>query len=135
MAVRMYATPEELKEYLKLEEEPDDAEDLIVEAGEEIDDILLASRYPVDSDGMPTDPKHIEAMKRATLVQAKHRYEHGDEITISTSGGAMSLGPLRIGGIPGGVQSDDHQGIPQVPQRVFRILSNEGLLTTKVVDA
>lgn len=134
MVARKYATEEELKSYLKVQTVPDDAGDLLEEASEDIDEILLASVYPTNPDGTPTEARHIEALKRACLVQAKHRYTHGDEVTVSTSGGSMSLGPLSIGGKPGGEHSDDHQGIPQVPQRVFRILRNEGLLTTRSYD-
>ena len=134
MAIRRYATKDEFKEFLGLDEAPSDADSLLQEASEEIDEILLASVYPTDANFMPTQPLHVEAMKLATLVQARHRREHGDEVTISTSGGSMSLGPLSFGGVAGGNTSADHQGIPQVPERVFRVLNVAGMLTTKSAD-
>lgn len=132
MIPRKYATAEELKNTLGLDAVPDDAEDLLVEASEQIDEILLASTYPTDSHGYPTTSELIEAFKRATLVMAKHRYIYGDETEIANSGGSMSLGPLSLGGTPAaGGGSDDRTGTPQIPSRVFRILRNVGgLLTT-----
>lgn len=62
-----YATAADLADYPVTVDEAD-RDRLLADASGAVDELLEASVYPVDDDGMPTEPKHIEALALATCA-------------------------------------------------------------------
>ena len=89
---RIYATKEQLEDYLDGDPVPDGAGLLLRSASRDVDEMLLTARYPVDAAGLPTVPEHVEAIREATMLQALHRSEHGDEIDMAGASEAVTLG-------------------------------------------
>ena len=129
---RTYATEGEFAAWLNPDPAPSGAARLLRDASEDVDEMLLTAIYRVDEDGLPVDAPVIEALRDATCAQAWHRSEHGDDVEISMSSEAVSLGPLSFGGGGAGKAS---QGIPQHSPRALRILRNAGLIPGTVQDA
>lgn len=66
----VYATPQELAAWLGLDEPPVGASQALRDASLIIDEQLSGAVYDTDTDGMPTDPWVIDAIRDATCAQA-----------------------------------------------------------------
>lgn len=76
-------------------------------AGHTVEQILRFARYRADADGMPTDADVLAVFTAMTCAQAAYNQLTGDESGAGAAQGAISLGPLSLGGVterdaPGG---------------------------------
>lgn len=78
MARRTYATPEEYAEWIGQAPAPAGAARALAEATIAVDELLETAVYPVDAEGMPTDPGHRDAVRDATCAQASYARQTGD---------------------------------------------------------
>lgn len=94
---RTYATLSDLAAWLG-DVPPDNAARLLITATRRVDLALTGAWYPVDDDGMPTDPICIAALRDAVCAQVAWWVETGD----STGSGAgaewadVTIGKLRL---------------------------------------
>lgn len=124
---RIYATKDQFEEYLDGEPVPNGAGRLLRSASRDVDEMLIASQYPVDAAGHPTLPEHEEAIREATCMQALHRDEHGDEIDMLGSGESVRLGPLGFGGAFSSGPKPT-QPVPKWNPEAYRVLRLAGLV-------
>lgn len=122
---RSYATSGDLADYLGTAP-PAGARRLLVQATRRVDELLIAAVYPVDGDGMPTDPRVAEALRDATCAQVAWFVELGDE---QGSGAAERYSMVRIGDVQlsGGSASAGADG--RFAPDTVRILRGAGLLS------
>lgn len=66
----VYATPQELADWLGLDEPPAGASTALRDASLAVDMLLVGAVYAVDGEEQPTDPKVIAALRDATCAQA-----------------------------------------------------------------
>lgn len=66
----VYATPQELADWLELDEPPAGASQALRDASLTVDMLLVGAVYAVDDEEQPTDPKVIAALRDATCAQA-----------------------------------------------------------------
>lgn len=95
------------------------------EASGKIDEMLLASVYPVDDDGFPTDADTIVAMRDATVAQAEYAKITGDVNSIGNNQWAsVEIGTAKLS------RGSTGQGF-SIPgawsPKAFRILQRAGL--------
>ncbi len=97
-----YATTTHLAEYLNAttgfpQALPEGAEGKLHRASQRIDELLKSAVYPVDSNELPTDAKHIVALREATCELVAWWIDTGDEsgaqaaFTGSVTAGRISL--------------------------------------------
>ncbi|WP_433234859.1 hypothetical protein [Actinomadura nitritigenes] len=89
----VYATAEDLADFLVIVPVWPGAERHLQQASEDIDDLLIGAVYDVDADQMPTDPKVRDAVKRATYTQAPFIQTSGDE-----TGPKVGFASVNVGG-------------------------------------
>lgn len=130
---RIYATKEQLEEYLSPDPAPSDAGRLLRSASRDVDEMLLTAVYPVDAAGLPTDPDDEEAIREATCLQAMHRDKHGDEIDMAGSGESVRLGPLGFGGAFSSGPNPTTP-IPTWDPEAYRVLRLAGLIPGALTD-
>lgn len=130
---RIYATKEQLEDYLAHDPAPTDAGHLLRSASRDVDEMLLTAVYPVDAAGLPTDPADEEAIREATCLQAMHRDKHGDEIDMAGSGESVRLGPLGFGGAFSS-GPNPAQPVPKWNPEAYRVLRLAGLIPGTVTD-
>ncbi|MEU7046042.1 hypothetical protein AB0A77_34000 [Streptomyces varsoviensis] len=95
---RPYATPEQLTAWTGAPA-PDDAEQLLRRASEDVDSALLTAVYPVDADGDPTDPTITAALADATCAQVEYWLATGDDGTGAAGHwDSVSIGPVSLSG-------------------------------------
>ncbi|WP_427870546.1 hypothetical protein [Leucobacter luti] len=133
MGQPIYATRDDLREFIGA-----DAPATITGAGlraasEVVDEILLTAVYAVDEHEIATDPKVRDAIKDATCAQAIHADEYGDEAEIAADGEAVSLGPLTLGGSRTARGAGSSSGISHYSPRAVRILRAAGLVVGPVL--
>lgn len=68
----VYATEQQLAEWLGLSEPPSGATRALRDASLDVDTLLIGAVYAVDEQGAPTDADTIEALQQATLYQTVH---------------------------------------------------------------
>lgn len=95
------------------------------EASGKIDEMLLASVYPVDVNGFPTETATIKAMRDATVAQAEYAKAIGDVNSIGNNQWAsMEIGTAKL------TRGSTGQGF-SIPgawsPKAFRILQRAGL--------
>lgn len=99
-AGRVYATTAQLADHTGEAPAPGSARALL-RASREVDKLLRAACYPVDEQGMPTDPRHAEAMAEATCAQVEWWDEIGDERGTGAAAvlaGSAQIGTVRLSG-------------------------------------
>ncbi|MEE2041278.1 hypothetical protein Q8791_29040 [Nocardiopsis sp. CT-R113] len=120
--MRRYATVEDLGAFLgPAAVVPEDAEQLLDQASEVVDELLLSARYAVDAAGMPTDPDVAEALARATCAQAVYIDDSGDRTGAGSQWSSASLGGASYVRATGGPGPMGHA------PRAVRILRTAGL--------
>ncbi|WP_242908674.1 hypothetical protein [Actinomadura terrae] len=93
----VYATPDELAEFLAPDPAPPGAARLLARASRDVDGALLCTRYAVDdTTGVATDPKTAAAIKEATLEQAAWRVANGEADGISAPAGSAAIGSVNV---------------------------------------
>lgn len=126
-----YATIVDLVNYLNGEDPPPGAERLLVRASEVIDDLLIGAVYPVDDDGMPTKPAHVDAFKRAACAQTQFMgaaTKAGEDETgwssryTSVAVGSVSYSRAASPAAPG------QTVIPEAASQAVSVLRTAGLL-------
>ncbi len=137
-APRAYATTTDLADYLygtsgEPQPLPDGVEGKLFRASARVDRLLKSSVYDVDDDGMPTDDKHIEAMKLAVCEWVAWWEDTGDESGVgagagfSVTAGRISLSRSAAPG-GGGAHLSSIFGVGWVPAQTVVYLDNAGLL-------
>lgn len=82
---RIFATPQQLADYLDPDADPGpavppaNAQRLLRNASREVSRITLCSEYDTDSGGMPTDADVLAAFVEATCAQAEWLIANGDD--------------------------------------------------------
>ncbi|MBO2459811.1 hypothetical protein [Actinomadura violacea] len=126
----VYATTEDLADFLVTIPVWPGAERHLRQASEDIDDLLIGAVYDVDTNQMPTDPRIREAVKRATCAQAHFIQTGGDE-----TGAKSGFSSVSVGGVSYSRSSQVTIGSGRASQefspRTLRILHVEGLLPVR----
>ncbi len=73
---------------------PAGARQKLIEASDAVDEMLFGAIYCVDDDQLPTEPAHIAALKKATIIQAVETI--AEEQAAASSGGTFSIGKLSV---------------------------------------
>jgi hypothetical protein len=84
----VYATPQELAEWLGLSEPPAGASQALRDASLAVDTLLVGAVYAVDDEEQPTDPKVIAALRDATCAQAAFKPKGSN--TPASEGGKVA---------------------------------------------
>ncbi|WP_300733691.1 hypothetical protein [Pseudomonas sp.] len=95
--------------------------------------MLLTAIYPTDVGGLPTEAAHVAAIRDATCAQAIHTDMYGDAAELAASGGAVSLGPLSIGGGRSGRGGNSGGGAPVWSPAAIDYLVAAGLIIGPVL--
>lgn len=127
----VYATVDDLTEYLKTIPVWPGAERHLEQASEDIDELLIGAVYEVDADEMPTDPRVKAAIVRATCAQAHYIREGGDETGgraqyTSVNVGAMGYSRNRL------ISESKARKPSKYSDRAMTILKTERLLPVNV---
>ncbi len=133
MAAPVYATPADLTAYCAPGTSPQGVgERQLREASAQVDEMLLTAIYDVDSEGKPTAPHVVEALKNATCAQALHVNTYGDEVEIRETSGPVALGPLSLGGRQSAGSPGAGSSVPVWAPRAVAFLRAEGLIVGPV---
>ncbi|MFD8529415.1 hypothetical protein ACFV0L_18545 [Streptosporangium canum] len=108
---------------------PNDMDRRLERASERIDELLFASIYPTDDEGMPIRPRDIDAMKRAVCAQAAWTLAVGDEFGVASAFKSVSIGSVRL---DRGSSSDGPP--PRYAPDASSILQRAGLLPGYILD-
>lgn len=124
---RVYATSDDLAEWLEPDPLPDSPDRLLRRASRFLDNrLLLTAVYPVDADGMPTRKEHADALRDACCALVEWWDANGDDGTgaganyTSVTAGSISL-----------AQATGLAGTPadsRVSREAVEILRGAGLL-------
>lgn len=100
---RIFATPQQLADYLNPDEAPGTVEPpanaarLLRAASREVSRITVASEYATDVNGMPTDPAITAAFREATCAQAEWAIANGDDTGDGPGGySKVSVGSITL---------------------------------------
>lgn len=129
MAARIYATAEQLAEYVS-DLGAAEAKDLLRQSSLIVDDLLSNSRYSVDEDDMPTEDGVKETLQEAVCLQARFLHEAGGFEAFTSAGqGPSQLGSLRF---DGNSSTDGGSAASAASPEVVLRLKVEGLLSSRV---
>lgn len=135
--MRLYATPSDLTDHDWLDEVPPNAKRLIRSASVKVEHATRMARYKVDSEGMPTEQKHIDAFRDAVCQQAATWAESGLDPNAGEAGQALYVKSQTVDG--GSVTLDGHasqetrqQAATELSADTMAILRNAGLTTSHV---
>jgi hypothetical protein len=121
-----YATTADLEAWLDPEPLPPNAERLLEEASDDLDEVLIGAVYDTDEDGQPTDPDVAEMLRKATVRQVHWMMRRDDETGADSDVQSMTVGQRsftrRTVGSAAGTT-------PKVGPRAAQILRTSGLLT------
>ncbi|MFE4057404.1 hypothetical protein ACFXP3_14090 [Streptomyces sp. NPDC059096] len=119
---RVYATPEQVW----TGQPPADADRLLANASDDIDDALLTAVYRTDDAGMPTDPTVLTALAEAVRAQIEYWAATGDDGTGAAGRwDSVSLGPVSLSGRK---DAPTAAGDVDLAPRAHRALTRAGLL-------
>lgn len=118
-----YATSADLARVLNAAP-PLDAERMLRDATQLVDDALLFAVYDVDDDGMPTDPAHALAMQLATCAVVKWWDDNGWD----GSGAEGQVQSASIAGVSLGFARSQGGRVDLVGTKARQILTEAGLL-------
>ncbi|WP_247615836.1 hypothetical protein [Streptomyces sp. MK37H] len=95
---RIYATAADFQDYTG-QAPPADVDQLLTRATAMLEaQVLRFCWYDVDSDGMPTNPLVLEAIRRAVCAQVQWWGEVGDSIGAAGVGwGSVAIGSVNLG--------------------------------------
>lgn len=134
--MRLYAAPIDLIPDW-LDTVPDNAKRLIRAASVMVEDLTRLADYPVDSNGYPANPEHIEAMRDAVCQQVTVWTHSELDPNAGTAGQALYVKSQTVDG--GSVTLDGHVSVEErtkaateLDQSTLRILRNAGLLYAAV---
>lgn len=114
MPYPIYATQEDLKEYLSIEKDVPDSQRLLKRASDFI-------HYLISRNFRPSSVKHKEAAKLATCAQVEYWLEAGESTAITGSFKSFSLGDLSM-------DYGDSNSTVSLSSRSQHYLNMEGLL-------
>lgn len=125
MAQPVYATVDELANAIKPKTPPANAEQLLVDASGDIDDLILSAVYETDAAGYPTDPEIRDALKQATIALIRWWGGIGEDGTgITQVLTSASIAGVALGFGNGGKDQPSMKYGPRVPG----ILARAGLM-------
>lgn len=123
----VYATLDQLIDYLEPDPPPANAERLLRRASERLDELLVGAVYDVDDNDLPVDDDVADALMRATCAQVQYMADGQDE-----TGGKAAFTSVSVGGVSysrnvsaGGSAL---QSLPRHAPQAVGILQVEGLL-------
>jgi hypothetical protein len=90
----VYATADDLADFLDPAPVPPTAPRHLPQASEDIDELLIGAVYDVDANDLPTDPRIADALKRATCAQALFIAVGGDETGAKAQFGTVNVGSI-----------------------------------------
>jgi hypothetical protein len=104
---------------------PADIDARLAIASDDIDELVITAVYEVNSSGAPTKSTVVEALRKATIAQAKYTIGRGDESGSARVATEVAIGTARVkyGSTTGG---DGDTG--RFSPRAVTILRNAGLL-------
>lgn len=133
MSLRQYASKDD---YVEQAEDLWDGADEVLEkrlrmASVEVDTLTRLSVFPTDTDGIPTDPAHLDAFKAATCAIVEYWTETDDPTGADAYAGAVKIGSVSLG-----TTSSSSDGLTareklqrRIGTRAIDILANAGLIT------
>jgi len=132
MALRAYAT--EADYAIQAEEAwvgiAGSLEKRILMASIEVDTLTRLSVFPADTNGMPTDPAHVEAFKAAACAIVEYWQETDDPTGADAFAGAVKIGSVSLGTTSS--SSDGLTAVEKLQRRIgtraMDILTNAGLI-------
>ena len=137
MAQPVYATVDDLTDFMAPDTPPTNAAKLLRVASRRVDTLLIGAVYPVDDAGRPTDTDHMEALRDAACAQAEfatgwQQQTGGDSTGAKRRPTAVTVGQVSYsyGGRPssgGSGSADDDTRVP-TSSEVVDILRLAGLL-------
>lgn len=134
MALRSYATAADYTE--QAEDAWDGTEEALEKrirmASVEVDALTRFSVFPVDANGMPTDPAHVEAFAAAACAIVEYWQETDDPTGADAFAGAVKIGSVSLG-----TTSSSSDGLTaeeklqrRIGTRAIDILTNAGLISS-----
>lgn len=99
---------------------PLDAERLLRDASAQVDELLFCAVYPVDDEGMPTEARHVEALRAATCAVVKWRDESGYDATEGAVITSASIAGVSLGFKPTGGQDAPPDGAGSEARQILR---------------
>lgn len=123
-----YATPADLAALLAPAAAPANAERLLTRASRVIDTAIKCAVYDVDSDGDPTDPAIIAALRDATCEQAAYWIESGADEGLPSGYSSVSIGSVSLSGGPGAAAGPPGTLTGALAGQARAILDEAGLL-------
>lgn len=126
----VYATPEQLAEYLGVETAPEGAQRALEDASLDVDNLLIGAVYAVDGEGAPTEQRVIDALRRAVLYQVVHG---SPELVGGRKRMPEGMRLVRIGQMSYTAATDPATGRvvwDRMSTRAVSVLRVEGLLPT-----
>lgn len=134
MAQPVYATLEDLREFIGKTPPSSIGDAQLREASEVVDEILLTAIYRTNAEGVAACVATRDAIRDATCAQALHTDEYGSESELAAQGGAVSLGPLSLPAINSGGSKGSGGGVGPWSPRAIRILRGQGLIVGPVLS-
>lgn len=125
--MRSYATVADLAAYLDADDMPASAQRLLRDATVLVDRLLMSSLYDVDADDMPTDPRHVAAVRDAVCEQVHWWTQTGDPYGARAAFGSVHIGSISLSG-PSAGSRQAQQGATRISPQAIAILENAGLL-------
>jgi len=109
---------------------PADITNRLTVASNDIDELALTAVYDTDETGAPTDAEVIEALKQATIAQAKYVIDRDDQAGTGRVATEVAIGSARIkyGSADGGDGADAGAYAPKARS----ILHTAGLIPNTI---
>ncbi|MFB8763836.1 hypothetical protein [Nocardiopsis alba] len=124
---RVYATPSDLTEW-GVELDQAEARGMIRRASALVENHTITARYRVDGDGMPTEPRLVEAFRDAVCAVVAWWEETGNASGAAGQYTDVSLGSLSLRRAPSAGGHSSAQAARIAPEAV-QILATAGLLS------
>jgi hypothetical protein len=105
---------------------PADIDARLAIASDDIDELVITAVYEVNDSGAPTVSAVVEALKKATIAQAKYSQGRGDESGSAQVATEVAIGSARIKYGSSDGSGDGATG--RFSPRAVTILRNAGLL-------
>lgn len=119
----VYATVQQLGDFLSPQPVPDNAERLLRNASRRLDGLLIGARYSTDTDGMPTEQDVIDLFREAVCLQVQYIVDLGDETGALANVTSQHVGEVSITRAVSAVGS----GTPRVSPEMIELLRTSRL--------
>ncbi|SNR44152.1 hypothetical protein SAMN06265360_10626 [Haloechinothrix alba] len=126
----VYATKEDLAEYLEEDTAPDNAAHLLKRASLLVDGLLIGASYNTDTNEQPTDASVADALLDATVIQAAYWHHNGLPDEGAGRYGSVSIGSVSLSRGEGAPSAGSFDGQTVAPG-VRTVLQLAGLVPVR----